>query len=646
MLVFLPLFSFFLLFVLFSHSCCWRSSVLLAAITWGLIIVAIVEILNIFSAISFFWISGFWIVVNFNLLLILFFGVSSRRRVHKIQFSLKLPTYSLILLISIVSISLIIGTIAIVSPPNTWDAMTYHMPRVVHWIQNKTVAHYPTNYLPQLYQSPWTEFAILNLQILSASDRFANLVQWFSMIASIVGVSLIALELKASPSGQIFAAVFVVTLPMGILQASSSKNDYAVSFWLICLAYFILVGTKSKISFVNYWAVGSSLGLALLTKGTAYLYAIPFYSWFIFKIFHQRNRNYFYSSIASIFTTSIAILINIGFYYRNINLFKTPLYSPPEYKIDTIALPLFISNVVRNIAIHLPIPFDSIDNTFIETAIVKFHSTILNIDVNDSRITSPGVYFGINLLPNFEATAANPFHCYLILLGLVLSIVSIKKIIQQKTLTEYFCITTFAFLLFCLLVKWQPYQSRLHLAIFILYAPFVGKFFEDILKQRFLFYVAMFLIIFSSICLFFNETRPILNQTNIFNTERTDQYFMDRPDLRDEFIGASQFVKNQKCNRVGISLKADDWEYPLWVLLKENSNSAMQLQQVRIENLSRVKEHEFFYNQFNPCVVVDLGTTSNKAIMTEFGLYQQAWVASSTRSSLSKPLRVYVKARS
>ena len=71
------------------------------------------------------------------------------------------------------------------------------MSRVVHWQQNHSIARYPTHILRQLVLPPGAEVAILHLQILSDSDRFANLVQWFSVAAGLCGVSLIAKELRA-----------------------------------------------------------------------------------------------------------------------------------------------------------------------------------------------------------------------------------------------------------------------------------------------------------------------------------------------------------------------------------------------------------------------------------------------------------------
>ena len=61
----------------------------------------------------------------------------------------------------------VIAIIAFISPPNTADTLTYHMPRVMHWQQNQSVQHYYTDISRQLYQPPFLEFNLLHLQVLS-----------------------------------------------------------------------------------------------------------------------------------------------------------------------------------------------------------------------------------------------------------------------------------------------------------------------------------------------------------------------------------------------------------------------------------------------------------------------------------------------
>jgi hypothetical protein len=275
---------FFLGLIINDYYKCWRKTILLIAIILGVLLVIITEFLSWLRLLDFFPIMSCWILLNFGLILVYLQKITNKPvfdfYLSTQLFSKDISPFLLFLILGIVSTTLIVGLIGLVAPPNTWDSMTYHMSRVVHWIQNGSVAHYPTYNLPQLFHPPFAEFAIMHLQILSGGDRFANMVQWFSMISSIIGVSLIAKELNANIRGQVFAAVFCATIPMGILQASSTQNDYVVSFWLVCLAYYILLVIKTKNQPDLLFFIGASLGLALLTKSSGYLYAFPFMVWF------------------------------------------------------------------------------------------------------------------------------------------------------------------------------------------------------------------------------------------------------------------------------------------------------------------------------------------------------------------------------
>src|SRR2546425_12653070 len=149
-----------------SLSVSLRECFLFIAILWGVSVTIITEILSAFSLITFGWLVVFWCVV---LLGSTFFVISlmKRQRLVVLSPSPRLPFRAVPFLSGLVLIVALTGVTAFVSPPNTYDSMTYHMSRVVHWIQDRNVSFYPTHITRQIYMNPWAEFAIMHLQILS-----------------------------------------------------------------------------------------------------------------------------------------------------------------------------------------------------------------------------------------------------------------------------------------------------------------------------------------------------------------------------------------------------------------------------------------------------------------------------------------------
>ncbi|WP_071188526.1 4-amino-4-deoxy-L-arabinose transferase [Trichormus sp. NMC-1] len=611
--------SLVLIFLVFHNSeRDWRSSVLSAGVVWGVLVTFFTEFLSLFQIITFGWILALWLLTNMTLGWIYYRLIKTgKRRLYLPQIP-KITPVTLVLLVGVTFIIATVSLIAIVAPPNNWDSMTYHMARVVHWIQNRHLAHYPTYYSAQLVHPPFAELAILHLKILSGGDRFANLIQAFSMIASIIGVSLIANQMGADRRGQILASVFCATLPMGILQASSTQNDYAVCFWVVCLAHYILLTLPYRNPPINLTlGIGASCGLAVFTKSSGYIYAFPFMVWFFLWYVNQmRWKMWKPISIISV----IFLSLNVSHYLRNFSLYGSPI-SAAEYSIDykpeIYSIPTWISNIIRNLSLHADIVRHLGLQGIIEPTIGKVAKLItiihgfLGVDINDPRITHPpNSYTGVPGLSFDENVAGNPLHLLLIFLAIGIFI-CYKKLRNNREVMIYILCLIFSFLLICWMLKFQLYQSRHHLTIFVLFSAFVGLVFCQIWNRHIITIIAVILLVTSMQFLFLNKIRPIAAEKNIFNITRNEIYFNQRTHLIKPYFDATNFIKTTSCTDIGLSLGSEKvpdgsyWEYPFWILLNENQNRVYKFKHIlNPDNFYALRPEMYPYKDFKPCAII------------------------------------------
>jgi hypothetical protein len=578
-----PISSFILLVLVFKTQKLfgWRISFLIAAVTWGVFLTLATEILSLFFLIDLWPLVIVWSLFSLGLIILL-----ARRRfsLHEAWGDLQGKIRSLIanrfdtfLLVCLIIILGVVWVIALVAAPNTWDSMTYHLGRVLHWIQNKSISFYPTSIIWQLFLNPWGEFAILHFQILSRGDHFSNLVQWFSMVGSVSGVTLIAKELKASKRGQLLAAIVCVTIPSAILQGSSTQNDLAASFWLVCFVYFILLLMRDlKIVFVL--SAGSALGLAVLTKATAYIVAFPFVVWFLISSMKTfKKQKIIWIALIGL----IALGINFGHYSRNYDLFGSPL-GPREdpkkslYVNEIITVPSILSNMMRNVALQIGTP-SSIVNRNLERSVVFLHK-IIHISPNDTRISFPNTEFNIRWMMD-----ANPIHLLILLLTSILYLIQKPR---EKVIGCYILTLIIGFVLYSGYLKWQPWGGRLQLPFIVLSAPFIGAVLAMV-KKEIAVNIGILLVIISSFhWVFENTSRPVLGKYTIFKVSRVDQYFTEYP-FKQPYLDAMKVLQENGCENIGLIIGGNTYEYPLWAILKYQYGMNVRLEHLVVTNESK-----------------------------------------------------------
>jgi hypothetical protein len=617
MLIIFPLLACIAVFLIGTkNGLAWRQALLVTLVSWGTLIALSTEGLSLFRGLTVQGLLLFWVVINGILFALLYRQRSRAFAPFSPKSWQQWSPFSQGLLIALVVIGGLIGLTALVSPPNNFDSMTYHLGRMVHWIQNQSVAHYPTHIQRQLYSGAWPGFALTQLYLLSGGDRLLNLVQWTSMVGSVVGVSLIAEELGGDRRAQLFSAVVCATIPMGILQAASTQTDYVTAFWLVCFTYFGLRMMHERMALIYVPVLGASLGLALLSKTTAYVYGFPLGLWLLFSGIRQKGIKIWSPLLG---TAAIALLFNMGQFYRNKTVFGS-LFGPTGQNNKVFSISILISNVLRNLAVHFSTPVRSINLAIIK-GVEAIHS-VLGIDASDPRITNPpGQKFDLQSLITHEDLAGNLVH--LLLFGVcVVGFILYRRNLNQRTQlqwTLYLLTLVAGFVLFCAVVIWSPWRARLHLSLFVLAAPFIGLVLAELFQRRVAHIVVVSLLTLSLIWVFCNETRPLLANKqfierkqweNIFLMSRFDQYFLSasqqvkaRKQMQKDVVGAVDRLQTNQCSEVGLVIGGNSWEYPYWMRGQELLQKPLHLEHLQVDNLS-ANQGSAAYQTFKPCALL------------------------------------------
>ncbi|MDR2705619.1 MAG: hypothetical protein LBC02_07555 [Planctomycetaceae bacterium] len=424
--------------------------------------------------------------------------------------------------------------VAVYYPPCTADSMSYHLPRILHWIQNGNIEMYPTNYPRQLYHQPLAEYIIVGLELFSGNDYFDNTIQMIALLGVFCVTALLIRHFGGGGRCQILGCLLILSAPIALFEAPTTQTDIVLTFFFFCFLYFglKLSSTSSALSQreqLFYAAcMGISLGLSLNTKVSVAAFEIPFCCWF-----GLRYLKIYRKQILSIYGFLILgfLLFNSLYFIRNVqtcgHLFG-PVPLQNMMKNSRFGFDVVFSNAVRNIGMQLRVPSEEI-NQYNKSFLIQLHH-VLGIAWSDPQTS----YTGVGTIPYEYETVfiLDDYRSGNMLLILLFSIVAFtycstrcrqllfpdfQKANLQKTektpakrktkkitaelsnqennstinseepqlllpeyqnqhgyLMIYVWLTILGFLLFSALFRWQPFGARLLLPNFLGGIPFIA----------------------------------------------------------------------------------------------------------------------------------------------------------------------------
>lgn len=566
------------------------------AVIWGALLVAISEILGAFSLLATGPVAIAW---GATLLAIAAVRRDSIRRSTAYRPRFHPDGEPLAYAIAAAVIFLVTGYLAVAASPAASDAMTYHLPRVAHWIQDRSLALYPTNVDRQLWLGPGAELITLHLVLLTGSFFLVNVPQWIAFVACGLLASLIAKQLGASDRGQMVACIVCITTPIAVAEASGSQVDLVASFWMLCLTSLMLEErTTEEASWFNASFIGGAAGLAVLTKAIAFLFLAPFGLWYLI-ILYQRHRGSLVKPV--LVAAVVAIAVNAGYFARNTALYHTPL-GPRGYAglgNNSHSPRAVASNAVRNVASQFGTGWQT-GNEAVLTAVRVFHRAI-GIGVNDGRTTFPRSVFRQPALSYGEGDAGNPLHW---ILGAIVFVALLARSPQRWSDPQFLAIAlAVTYLIYCFFLKWQPWAGRLLLPILFVGAPLIGYALDSMARPVFTTMISAILVAATIPVLLFNPARSLVGEHAVWKVSRDSQLVAPKFVLHTPVIRSSLFLASTGCNRIGLYIGANGWEYPWWTVGRP-AGELPEIREVNVINVSS-KTATASDRAFTPCAIVD-----------------------------------------
>jgi hypothetical protein len=159
----------------------WPLSWELACVAWGLLATLIVELSSVFHRFNAATVGGAWVLTDLFLLATAI--TLARRRSalsvedwrHWIRAArgdacAAWPLDARLYLGFTVLLAAFLLGLAVTLPTTNSDSLAYHLPRVLHWIQQQS-DHFPTSNTRQIEYGPWSGFVVANIFLLSGRDH-------------------------------------------------------------------------------------------------------------------------------------------------------------------------------------------------------------------------------------------------------------------------------------------------------------------------------------------------------------------------------------------------------------------------------------------------------------------------------------------
>ncbi|WP_327038845.1 hypothetical protein [Micromonospora maris] len=504
--------------------------------------------------------------------------------------------------------------IALLAAPNNFDSQTYHLPKVERWVAQGDLTFWATAIHRQVTIPPGAEYLLLHLRLFTGSDALFNLVQWAAGVGALLAVTRLTAQLGGGRRAQLLTAFLLATTPMVALQATSTQTDLVCAAWAVCAATLALDGLRRRAHLGDLLALGAGTGLVAVTKTSGLLAVGPLLVlWGLGQLrlaylARPAGRQRIPAGSlartvgASVLILAVATTVVGPFMGRVYTEFGHPL--GPDRLRNSVPMerhdpPSVLVNALRigHTAFDTPLaPLRDVT----ARAIVGV-ADLLGVDPQDRDIT-----FGRESFPEpswypDEDRVAFPLAGVLALLAAVAVLRRPGRISPGAAgaLRAYGVVVVVAVLLHTTMIKWQPWGNRLLLYALAVAVPLAGLWLDALLRRsasarlagtsgraaggrRSIAATVVVTVLATSalagvLAVSYGFPRRLVGSGSVFTTAEWELRFLRRPQWAEEYRWAADAVRAAEARRIGLSQRNDDWEYPWWLLLRDENGRPPEL---------------------------------------------------------------------
>lgn len=523
-------------------------AIIAGSLAWSLLLWFFTNLLSLFNAIERPWFIFFWSLWA----IVLIIWLLRLKPAIRIKFS---RNWLLVIVALVCLLTLLTG---IVYPPNFWDALSYHLPRVMEWIQNRTLAPYWTPTIRQIGMPPFNAMIALQSLIMGAGDYFVNLGQWLAFLGCIAGVAHLTGKLGGSRKAQIVAAFFMALMPSAMMQASNTESTNIVTFWILAFVSLCMDWRQAP-SYAKAAGIGLCLGFAILSKGSAYPIGLPFVIMIGYYCLRQPRKRF----CQGLLMAFLIVALNFPHLQRTYAAYHSIVGGTETNILFRPTPSTFAVNSVYNFLVHEPFILK-----YGGTSIWSGLANLLGVDEDDAGVFPwGGIDQARKKFKPLDAYGQNSLYAFLVLI--MAGAVIIRRF-RPPGLYSWLVLGSFAS--YCLFLTWHPWTGRIHTTLFALATPLVAIFFTG-WRRRWEKLTILILACLSAAYVFCDSERPLAplwDQDYSYASHTREELYITYPPVRRQFMEALRFLAEQKPDSVALALTDDAFEYPIWAYLAKH----------------------------------------------------------------------------